>query len=427
MTAEVGAILGARLLTGDPSPVAIGFSGGGDSLALLLATKAWAATHGRPLLALTVDHGLRPESATWSRFCQDRAAALGIRHRTLVWTGAKPATGLSAAARTARHRLLADAAREAGAAVILMGHTADDGAEAAVMRAAGSTTPSPRVWSPSPVWPQGRDVFLLRPLLGLRRADLRAVLLALGETWIDDPGNVDRRSARARARALIAGGQIDDEPAPHSCCSSFACIASDLAVGAAGDLSLPLDALSDAAGGLGLLGAALLSAAGGERTPRRERVERLWRRLAGREPLAGTLAGCRVNSDGMRAHLVRECSDDRQGALADVLAVEGQPVVWDGRFEVVASIPGARLGPIAGSAARLAPDLRRALGNLPPAARRAVPLATLPGAFWRCRRCAPIRGSTSGRSPRCGWRPPAGRFSTRRSYGAWRNRLTHTR
>ncbi|MDB5480153.1 MAG: tilS, partial [Caulobacteraceae bacterium] len=105
--------MGARLVACDPAPIAVAFSGGGDSLALLLAATTWAEAHGRPILALTVDHGLRPESGAWSRFCRERAAALGVEHRTLAWEGDKPATGVSAAARAARHRLLAEAAREA--------------------------------------------------------------------------------------------------------------------------------------------------------------------------------------------------------------------------------------------------------------------------------------------------------------------------
>lgn len=366
--------MSARLLPRDPAPIAVAFSGGGDSLALLLAARAWAEVHGRPLLALTVDHGLRPESAAWTCFCRERAAAMGAEHRTLAWEGDKPSTGVSAAARAARHRLLADAARAAGAAVILMGHTADDVAEAAVMRRAGSTTPSPRAWSPSPVWPQGRGIFLLRPLLGVRRADLRATLLALGETWIDDPGNIDPRSARARARALIAGGPLPDEPQDMGFSGAVDC--SGVACGAAGDLTLPLASVTDATGGPRLLGAALLCAAGAERPPRRDRLARLLARLAAREPFAATLAGCRVASDGARAHLVRDIGDARRGALHDIMLPEARAVAWDGRFEVVVRTAGARIGPLAGRAGQLAPHLRRALAGLPPAARRALPLVT---------------------------------------------------
>ena len=183
-------------------------SGGGDSLALLLAATEWARSAGRRLTVLTVDHGLRAESAAWTAACAATARRLGHPFRALAWTGAKPAAGLPAAARTARHALLAEAARAAGARVILMGHTADDALEARLMREAGSTTPEAREWAPSPAWPQGRGVFLLRPLVSLRRAEIREWLTARGERWIDDPANEDATYARPRARQALGRGAM---------------------------------------------------------------------------------------------------------------------------------------------------------------------------------------------------------------------------
>jgi tRNA(Ile)-lysidine synthase len=86
-----------------------------------------------------------------------------------------------------------------------MGHTADDVAETQVMRSEGALTPFPREWSPSPVWPEGRGVFILRPLLGVRRESLRRWLLDRGEVWVEDPANSDLRFARSRARRVLAG------------------------------------------------------------------------------------------------------------------------------------------------------------------------------------------------------------------------------
>ncbi len=202
LLAAVFPILDRRLRPASPAPIAVGLSGGGDSLALLLVARAWALAHGRQILALTVDHGLNPDSAGWTRVCAETAERLGVGFRALRWTGDKPATGLPAAARAARQALLAEAAREAGAKVLLLGHTADDLAESAAMRAEGSTVQDAREWSPSPAWPEGRGVFLLRPLLAVGRAALRDHLREVGETWIDDPANEDVRFARARARML---------------------------------------------------------------------------------------------------------------------------------------------------------------------------------------------------------------------------------
>lgn len=214
--------LDARLSKAVDRPLALALSGGGDSLALLRLSAEWAQDRGRRLLALTVDHGLNPDSGRWTDFAGEAARAAGADWRALSWSGDKPRTGLTAAARAARHRLIAEAARAAGASVILMAHTADDIAEADLMRAEGATLGRVREWSPSPVWPEGRGLMLLRPLLGERRAALRDWLAQQGADWIEDPGNADPRFGRSRARQAL-GGRLDTSPAEASASAQDGC------------------------------------------------------------------------------------------------------------------------------------------------------------------------------------------------------------
>ena len=93
----------------DHPALVLAISGGPDSTALLLLTARWRASlkHGPKLLAVTIDHGLRPESAAEARAVARFAKKLGVPHRTLRWTGRKPATGLQQAARQARYRIIA--------------------------------------------------------------------------------------------------------------------------------------------------------------------------------------------------------------------------------------------------------------------------------------------------------------------------------
>ena len=123
-----------RLAPGSAAPLAVALSGGGDSLALLHLTMDWAERRGRPVVAFTVDHGLNADSPSWTRAAGDAARAVGADWRALRWEGPKPTSGVQARARAARHALLAEAARDAGARVLLMGHTADDIAEGEVMQ-----------------------------------------------------------------------------------------------------------------------------------------------------------------------------------------------------------------------------------------------------------------------------------------------------
>ncbi|MGZ3404148.1 MAG: tRNA lysidine(34) synthetase TilS [Phenylobacterium sp.] len=331
----VGEALDRRLRRESPRPIALALSGGGDSLALALIAAAWARRAGRPLRVLTVDHRLRPESAAWTEACAATAARLGAGFQALAWTGEKPSSGLPAAARAARHALLADAAREAGARVILMGHTADDVLEAAAMREAGSTTPAPRDWAPSPAWPQGRGVFLLRPMLRVRRADIRQWLAGRGEHWIDDPANTDRAYARARARQALSSSALPPEDAPGAAANALAlaCRAD-----ARGGLEIDREALRDAEpqARARFVSAACLCAAGTDRPPGREKVERLARRLAGAEDFTASLAGARVTGEGPLASFRREPGEAARGGLAPLTLANGEARVWDGRYEIVA-------------------------------------------------------------------------------------------
>jgi tRNA(Ile)-lysidine synthase len=111
-------------------------SGGPDSVALMWLAARWrrAFAQGPKLIAVTVDHGLREESAREARAVKRLARSLEIEHRTLRWIGDKPRRGVPAAARDARYRLLARAARGVRATHVLTAHTRDDQAETLLMR-----------------------------------------------------------------------------------------------------------------------------------------------------------------------------------------------------------------------------------------------------------------------------------------------------
>lgn len=411
------AALDRRLRPGAAAPLAVGFSGGGDSLALLILALDWARAHGRSVISLTVDHQLNPASPAWTAEAVAKARALGAEARALAWTRPKPATGLSAAARAARHALLADATREAGARVLLLGHTRDDLAEAAVMRAEGSTVSDPRDWSPSPAWPEGRGVFVLRPLLAVGRREIRDWLKARGETWLDDPANADPRSARARARTRLgacppprgegAGGGAKPRapgltPGPTS--QSFA-------TRGKGYLTLPRDAPA------AHVAAACLCAAGTTRPPRGDRLQRLVDRIRSGETFTATLAGARIEATEEGAAFFREPGETRRKDLTPVGEVSvksteggvtgrsppypptdpsdrlphggrdlpvGRPLIWDGRWELTATAPGLKVQALQGLAARLPAAQRQALKAFPPAARPGLPAVVAPDGTVTC-------------------------------------------
>ncbi|GIL40158.1 tRNA lysidine(34) synthetase TilS [Roseiterribacter gracilis] len=185
----------------EPAPhLAVGVSGGADSLALTLLLDEWVRARGGMVHAFTVDHALRDASAAEAAQVGAWLGARGIAHTVLPWTGPKPATGLMEAARDARRDLLTRACRERGLLHLCLGHHQDDQAETVLLRLAkGSGVDGLGGMAPLTETPHVR---LLRPLLDQPKDRLRATCVRFGQKVIEDPSNFDPRFARPRLRAV---------------------------------------------------------------------------------------------------------------------------------------------------------------------------------------------------------------------------------
>ena len=178
---------------------AVAVSGGGDSLALAVLARTWAASRGVSLRGLIVDHGLRPGAAAEAETAAAQLAALAIPAQILLLTGLAPGPGLAARARAARYAALEAAGVAAGVTHLLLGHHAADQAETLILRAlAGSDVAGMAGMGGAVRW--GR-LWLLRPLLDLSPSALRATLTGAGIRWSEDPSNADPAATRARLRA----------------------------------------------------------------------------------------------------------------------------------------------------------------------------------------------------------------------------------
>ena len=179
-------------------PVVAACSGGADSLALLAGTVFEARAKGLPVLGLTVDHGLQPDSAEVAACVVEQMAAIGATETmTARVTVTADGQGPEAAAREARYAVLEEVADRVGAEVVLLGHTLDDQAETVLLGLArGSGTRSLAGMRPA------FDVFR-RPLLGLTRAQTEAACRAEGLEWWTDPHNSDPGYARVRVRDVV--------------------------------------------------------------------------------------------------------------------------------------------------------------------------------------------------------------------------------
>ena len=327
--AEAGALFsGLENLRG----LVLAVSGGSDSTALLLLAARWAQalrkSRGRSpkLLAVTVDHGLRPEAKREAAAVKALARRLAITHRTLHWRAAKPKTGIQEAARIARYRLLAEAAIRAGYEHILTAHTLDDQAETVLFRLArGSGLTGLGGMAHAAAVPIGADsaIFVVRPFLSVPKARLLATLKAAEIAHSEDPSNLDPRFARPRLRALmphLAREGLDASGLARLAVRMRRAEATvEFAVGAAraalapgpwregGPIALPSTQFRDlpAEVGLRLLGR-IIAHAGDEGPVELGKLEELYQSLrTSRGALRRTLAGALITLGGERLSVER--------------------------------------------------------------------------------------------------------------------------
>ena len=181
--------------------VAVGVSGGADSLALVLQAAEELAVFGRKIVALTVDHGLRPTSRLEAEYVAGLMQKYGIEHHILTWTGKKPTTGIEEAARQARYALIAEWCSQNNVRVLLTAHHAKDQAETFLMRLQrGSGLEGLcgiREYSV-------RDgLVILRPLLAVNHENLRDYLLQRAIVWVEDESNRDTTFLRGKIRQYL--------------------------------------------------------------------------------------------------------------------------------------------------------------------------------------------------------------------------------
>lgn len=198
LNATTARLIGRAIRPDDRFGLAV--SGGADSMAMLaLAQRCWPGQ----VEAATVDHGLRPEGRDEAHMVADRCAGQGIAHAILTVTA--PITGnVQAQARAVRYALLEEWRAARSLDWLLTGHQADDQIEtllARLNRGAGvSGLASVRA----------RRGAILRPMLTMRRAELRAYCEAEGVPFIDDPSNDDSRFDRVKLRKMLAGSDLFD-------------------------------------------------------------------------------------------------------------------------------------------------------------------------------------------------------------------------
>ena len=314
----------------------VAVSGGGDSVAMLHLLNNW---NGRELSVVTIDHGLRPESAEEASAVSVLSQAMGYSHETIKWTGWNKRGNLQEAARNARRSLILQWAKQNNVGAVALGHTADDQAETFLMRLArGSGIDGLSSMEPLR---QEDGILWVRPMLSIRRAALREYLASIGAEYFDDPSNEDETFDRIKVRrALGTLGALGIDVPKISETTERLRSAKQVVYTATRDLSLActkvlpsgelhIDLERFQSGQrtlqLRILSEAVRFVSGSYYAPRAYAVENILDSLE-TPTLGSTLHGCVLRISGKRLMVRRE--PGKTGGPVDVQDI------WDGRWSV---------------------------------------------------------------------------------------------
>ena len=181
------------------STIAVGVSGGADSLALVLLLKE--SLPQVRIVALTVDHGLRPTSYDEALYVKTLMKKHDIEHHILTWKGEKPTTGIEEQARVARYNLLTNWCQDNNVNYLAIAHHLYDQAETFLMRIhRGSGLLGLSSMDEISV----RDnIYILRPLLDIHPCDLKKYLNNKNINWVEDESNNCDDFLRVKMRKFL--------------------------------------------------------------------------------------------------------------------------------------------------------------------------------------------------------------------------------
>lgn len=316
--------------------IAVAVSGGADSLALTFLLKTWVQNHGGQLVALTVDHGLRPHSTQEAESLQKLLKNQGIEHRILTWQGEKPSTALQEKAREKRYDLLKTYCLEQGKDFLFLGHHQGDQNETYCMRLRQNSG----LLGLACMRPLSKHqpLTLVRPFLKLTKERLQETLKQLKIEWVEDPSNQNMAFERVFWRQNLGNLTLPLEPYQRVRKAYESWVLRYLKTYAKmyefGYVRLDQVAFSMLPESFReILLSFLLQAYGvGRYPPSFRSLKELLDKIKKSKFSAATAQGLRISKSKKELLLIREYR-----AIKDEREVTGKPFIWDKRFLITPS------------------------------------------------------------------------------------------
>ncbi|MEI8320449.1 MAG: tRNA lysidine(34) synthetase TilS [Alphaproteobacteria bacterium] len=310
--------------------LAVALSGGPDSLALLKLTAEWTKDHGGTVLALHVDHKLRPESTSEAKQVKKWCDDWGIKCHILTWKHSTLTTKLQEQARKARYTLLEDSCKEQGVLHLLVAHHKQDEQETLQMRHDKKSGPFGMAGISACL--EKPFLRILRPLLNFTKDELLSVLE--NHPYLQDPSNENLKFHRARLRTAPPEDLLPKDPVlrPLMEANLAVDLATKVTLSESGWASIDTSTLQNH-----LLWAHVLRSIGGKYyLPSQTQIETLFKSLKNPDFTKTTCGGCTILKRNNTYVALRE-----YGRVTAVSLTNKIPFLWDNRFWVSALAPAA--------------------------------------------------------------------------------------
>jgi tRNA(Ile)-lysidine synthase len=192
-----------------PKSIAIGVSGGSDSMALTHLAKQWGAEHNVSIYTLTVDHNFRSESADEAKLVSRWMKTLGVEHSIITNTNTQPNSNVMGVAREIRYKLLTDYCHTNDIEHLLIAHHEDDQVETFFLRLERGS--GAKGLSCMKEISNQNDITIVRPLLNIKKHELTSYLKQQNIAWVEDPTNQNTDFKRNKLRQCLEEAFNDND------------------------------------------------------------------------------------------------------------------------------------------------------------------------------------------------------------------------
>ena len=193
--------------------IALAISGGSDSLALAYLANKYKNKYNYNIIAFTLDHQLRKESAEEANHVKNIMSKLKIEHHSLIWSEEKPKTKIQETARIARYNILGKACKIHNCKYVFLGHHANDQVETFIIRlnAKSGLEGLGCMKEISKILTNSGKLKLVRPLLSYKKDNLIKICNINNLKWIEDPSNSNLKYLRSKTRKLLVHNDMFDD------------------------------------------------------------------------------------------------------------------------------------------------------------------------------------------------------------------------